>query len=179
MPLFIFEPRYKLMLKGALATHRMFGIGVRLEAESDKILPVTTIGLISACKDRPDGTSHLMLLGLKRARIVGCAQEEPFYIAKIEPLLTTHLDDPALPSLRDEAIAAIPPCPQGAEVSLEKVKEQMLTKSDLESLCDILTYHFVRCGTAMAASLCEPSLVERYRILITALGQQNAAACKP
>jgi len=89
MPLFIFEQRYREMLRYALERDRMFCIGHSRapqeldEKEEDLIRCVTTIGVIRACVTHDDGTSHLMLSGLARVEIVGWSQEHPFRTAVI------------------------------------------------------------------------------------------------
>lgn len=45
---------------------------------------MTTAGLVRACVTHPDGTFHLMLSGLQRARITGWEKENPFRLATVE-----------------------------------------------------------------------------------------------
>jgi Lon protease-like protein len=92
MPLYIFEHRYREMLAHALENHRMFCIG-HLNEDADieldqQIRTFTTAGVVRACVGHPDGTSHLMLQGVSRVRIVGWDQREPFRIARLEPVQT-------------------------------------------------------------------------------------------
>ncbi len=89
MPLFIFEPRYRAMLRHALERDRMFCVGHACGGEPDlspdPVHPITTVGLVRACVTHPDGTSHLMLAGVQRAEILGWRQRAPFGIASIVP----------------------------------------------------------------------------------------------
>ena len=75
MPLFIFEERYRLMVRYALKADRMFCVGIRKRTCGDcgqeEVLPYTTAGLIRACVRNEDGTSQLMLHGVRRIRIKG------------------------------------------------------------------------------------------------------------
>lgn len=169
LPLFIFEERYRSMLAHVLNGDRVFGVGVRSSSKPDTILPVTTAGLVRACVKHEDGTAHLMLLGLKRMKIFGHSQTKPFPIAKVEPMETSDVKDPGLVSLRDEALECLPACPDGAEAAFQRLKVQLHAAGDPEAVCDILTYHFIRCSDLLAASLQEPSVRERYRILLRAL----------
>ena len=62
IPLYIFEPRYRQMLRDALHGHRMFIVamqkpGVVRESPS----PVAGLGLIRVSVGHQDGTSHLIL----------------------------------------------------------------------------------------------------------------------
>ena len=70
LPLYIFEDRYRKMLAHALDSNRMFCIGNREGGSEDS--PVSrhsTAGLVRACVQQPDGTSHLLLLGLQRIEL--------------------------------------------------------------------------------------------------------------
>ena len=173
LPLFIFEERYRSMLSHALKSDRMFGVGIRSHADTDRILPVTTVGLISACVTQPDGTSHLILQGLRRARITGFNQDKPFRIACIEPMKCEPADPLELALLRDKAVAAIPPCPSGAEPAMRQLKDQLIAQGDPETLCDILTYHFVRSSESLRDSLQETCLIRRYNLLLDALTEHG------
>ena len=171
LPLFIFEERYCKMLKHALATNRMFCVGTRLprpEHESD-VMMVSTAGLIRSCVTQADGTSHLMLMGMKRIKLTGWVQEKPFRIATVEPLVTHEADKETVARLRDEALHNIPPCPHEAAKAMESLSEQLRLCGDPELICDILIYHFVRRSPALRAALSEGCLIKRYQLLIEEL----------
>jgi Lon protease-like protein len=169
LPLYIFEPRYRAMLTHALKSDRMFGVGVKRSATSDEILPVVTAGLVSACVTQEDGTSHLLLLGLRRARITGFTQEKPFRIARIEPLVCQDACQERVTTLHSQVIASLPKCKGGAEPAMQQLLSKLSVTNCLEALCDILTYHFVHSASSLAQSLVEPCLEKRYQILLNAL----------
>src|SRR6266508_2167713 len=106
LPLHIFEPRYREMLKHALAHHRMFCVAllkphcVDWDSTAD-FFHIASIGLIRACVERSDGTSNLILQGLERVRFGAFQQEAPFPIAKIE-----SLESDSTMSVETEALAA-------------------------------------------------------------------------
>jgi Lon protease-like protein len=85
LPLFIFEERYREMLKHALDGDRMFCIGTRISKSDDSVLPWSTAGLVRACVKQPDGTSHVMLYGIRRINLNAWSDDRPFRIAEIEP----------------------------------------------------------------------------------------------
>ena len=64
MPLFIFEPRYRHMLREVLATNRLFavaGIDARPSGVLGQIDPphrVATLGIVRACQKTDNGTSR-------------------------------------------------------------------------------------------------------------------------
>src|SRR6266550_1263253 len=91
LPLYIFEPRYRQMLKHALGHHRMFCVALlkphcaAWQSPAD-FFQTAGVGLIRACIERGDGTSNLILQGLERVRFTDFEQKAPFPIATIEGL---------------------------------------------------------------------------------------------
>jgi ATP-dependent Lon protease len=80
-------------LRWSLENDRVFSIALQKPGAIDTRSPddffhIAGLGLIRASVEREDGTSHLMLQGLCRARFTGFSQTDPFFIAKIEPLPT-------------------------------------------------------------------------------------------
>lgn len=95
LPLHIFEPRYRRMLKESLETHRLFSVALmREEPTPGQPEPhphdVGCVGIISASFQLPDGTSNVLIQGLHRVRFTEFLPEAPYPVAAIEPLETTH-----------------------------------------------------------------------------------------
>lgn len=92
MPLHIFEPRYRHMLRDVLATDRLFavaGLDYRRAGEPGSFEPphrVATVGIIRACQKNDNGTSNLLLQGLCRAEILGIARDEPYRRIRVRAL---------------------------------------------------------------------------------------------
>src|SRR5262249_50251417 len=91
LPLHIFESRYQRMLIEALNKHRMFCVALIKESQADWQSPddffhIASVGLIRACVERGDGTSNLILQGIRRVRLSGFQVITPFPTAQIEPL---------------------------------------------------------------------------------------------
>lgn len=92
MPLHIFEPRYRQMLRDVLATDRLFAVaGIDFEQlqERGKFEPphkVASVGIIRACQKNDNGTSNLLLQGLCRVEIVAIVRDEPYRRIRIRPL---------------------------------------------------------------------------------------------
>src|ERR1700727_206926 len=87
LPLYIFEPRYRKMVKECLENQRMFAVALRrTPTSSPKLVPnrIAGVGLIRACVDKPDGSSNLILQGVSRVRFTNFVREEPYYIGRIE-----------------------------------------------------------------------------------------------
>jgi Lon protease-like protein len=179
MPLFIFEPRYREMLAYALEQSRMFAIG-HLEAgpewgsdeEADeRIRPITTCGVVRACVGRPDGTSHLMLQGVRRVRITDWVQKEPFRIARIQvlPILdeTVTVNASRAASLLELLRQLLPATDQIDNPLLS----QLAQVQNLEMLLDIVTANFIIDGTQRQQFLELPDLEARWHFLTARLSE--------
>lgn len=107
LPLRIFEPRYRKMLKDALAGNRMFAVS-QLDEESlspdndEPPCPFTCVGRIVGHVELPDGTSHLVLEGLRRARVIKVQRRTPYPRLEIAPVVDEDLA-PAAATMRDVA----------------------------------------------------------------------------
>ena len=183
LPLYIFEPRYRKMLEHALQQHRVFCVTLIKPSCQDWHAPedffhLATAGLIRACVERTDGTSNLILQGLRRVRFTSFEQEEPFPIASID---TVESRDPT--SVETEAL--------GAKVielygSLKHDRRQLPAKldqylselRDLEMLADLMSSTFVDDPLRRQRLLEERSLNQRLRFLIRYLRDEigNPAA---
>lgn len=92
MPLHIFEPRYRQMLRDVLATNRLFavaGLDVRQLGPSGAIEPphrVASVGIIRACQKAGDGTSNLLLQGICRVKIEAIVAEQPYRRIRVRAL---------------------------------------------------------------------------------------------
>jgi Lon protease-like protein len=83
LPLRIFEPRYRMMLKESLASHRMFAISLLDESQITLDQPepphaFTCVGRIANHLEHADGTSHLIIEGLRRARVLKVERTVPY-----------------------------------------------------------------------------------------------------
>ena len=180
LPLFIFEPRYREMLARALDEHRMFAIGY-LDAGStwgagdesdDRIHRITTCGVVRACVGRLDGTSHLMLQGLQRVRIVEWLQREPFRIARIEPLPLLGAaeedreDDAQRAEHLLELLGQILP---SSGPKMDPLLAQLGEVENLETLMDIVTANFLVDGIQRQEFLELEDLGARWHFLTTRL----------
>ncbi|HVU33484.1 MAG TPA: LON peptidase substrate-binding domain-containing protein [Opitutaceae bacterium] len=109
MPLHIFEPRYQLMLRDALATNRLFAVagldpkGAGGPAQSEPPHRVATVGIIRACQKNDDGTANLLLQGLCRVEIMEIVEDEPYRRIRVRTLSSEAGATPAEnESLRSE-----------------------------------------------------------------------------
>ncbi|MBI2513485.1 MAG: LON peptidase substrate-binding domain-containing protein [Opitutae bacterium] len=96
LPLRIFEPRYRAMLRHVLATNRLFAIAhldTARSTEPDAIEPphrIASIGIVRACQEADDGTSNLLLQGICRVEIREIVRERPYRVIAVRPLASVH-----------------------------------------------------------------------------------------
>ena len=90
LPLHVFEPRYRALVKAALANHGYIGM-VMLKAgwEADyygnpPVHEIACLGKIVEATELPDGRYNIVLCGEKRVRIVSMLSEKPYRTAKVE-----------------------------------------------------------------------------------------------
>lgn len=87
LPLYIFEPRYRHMLRDALHSHRMFTVAMQKPGRVREIpCIVAGLGLIRVSVTHTDGTSHLILQGLTRVELTDRVQSRPYRVHKMRPL---------------------------------------------------------------------------------------------
>jgi Lon protease-like protein len=172
LPLYIFEPRYRQMLKHALGHHRMFCVALLKPHCADWQSPAdffqtAGVGLIRACIERGDGTSNLILQGLERVRFADFEQKTPFPIARIERLESasdSSVETDALATkvlelysnLKADGPRQLPP----------KIDRYLSDLSDLEMLADLIASTFVSDPLRRQRILEESSLNQRLRLLI-------------
>lgn len=88
LPLYIFEPRYRQMLAEALDGDRRIAIALMREGWEKAKDPVPAhdvvgVGEIEKCRKNPDGTSHIVLKGLWRARVATVTCWTPYRLASL------------------------------------------------------------------------------------------------
>ncbi len=167
LPLFIFEERYRQMLDHALRTGRMCCVGV--SDDGNEVLPVVTAGLISASVKNLDGTSQVMLYGVHRMRVTGWEQTSPFRIARVEPVLTRQAPAEGMDELKARALALLPKPTDHSCDSMRRLRDGLAGLGELEAVCDIITFHFVKRKAALRVLLQECCPQKRYEVLIAEL----------
>lgn len=90
LPLHVFEPRYREMVKDALAEDRIIGMallkpGWEHEYEGvPPVFPVGCAGVITHVEQLPDGRYNLVLRGIEKFRITSEEPGRPYRIARVE-----------------------------------------------------------------------------------------------
>jgi Lon protease-like protein len=103
LPLYIFEPRYRKMLAGALDSDRMFCVAMQQPGSCREFpLPVAGVGLIRVCVGHRDGTSHLILQGMARVELEKVVRYKPYRVQRVRTLLTPPCDTVAADALMEK-----------------------------------------------------------------------------
>jgi len=118
LPLFIFEPHYRVMLEDVLSAGRMLAMA---RDESTAPDSVAGAGLVRACIRNPDGSSNLVLQGISRVRLMGWEQEEPYRLARIESLqsVARHADAEESEAMQDQLTQLHALCARFKEQGIE------------------------------------------------------------
>jgi len=157
LPLHIFEPRYREMLRDVLASDRLFAVAqldLGRQEEADLVEPLHTIasvGIIRACQKGDHDTSNLLLQGICRVVVKNIVREDPYRIIAVEPVSTTagtHLAE--LEILRLEVMRLLnlrrrlgTPTPKGMTQFLDSIE-------DIDTFADIAAFN-----------LCEDSAIKQ------------------
>lgn len=87
LPLYVFEERYRQMMRMVLEQDRQFGVVLIREGKEvgGPAVPYRwgTVARITALQNLPDGSMNLWTVGEQRFRIVEVTQIEPFMVAKV------------------------------------------------------------------------------------------------
>jgi Lon protease-like protein len=181
LPLHIFERRYQEMLELALSEHRMFCVALvkpqRAQWKSTgDFFHIAGVGLIRACVGRGDGTSNLILQGLRRVRFHAFAQSAPFPIARIEPLKSK-----ARPSVETDALGAkvlelYSKLKENGRQLPEKVDQYLSHLGDAEVLADLMAATFINDPLRRQQILEELGINQRLRLVIQYLREETGSA---
>jgi len=99
IPLHVFEPRYRQMVRdcqagsGVLALANVPPEALRERRQPPRVLPVIGAGILARVEPLPDGRSNIVLRGVVRARIVEeLPAQEPYRLVRAEPLAASGPD---------------------------------------------------------------------------------------
>jgi Lon protease-like protein len=177
LPLYIFEPRYRAMLKESLESQRMFAVALPHDstAAQSALVPhrVAGVGLIRACVDKPDGSSNLILQGVSRVRFTDFVQEKPYYVGRIEVLSTEESDALEVEALSVKVLEMIGAMHDAGEIQAEGIMKFLNEIRDYDALADIVTYSFIEDVESKQKILETLNLRQRLQKVIVALRRQS------
>jgi Lon protease-like protein len=148
LPLHIFEPRYRQMLKDVQEERGLFGITYfEPSAEEVERPSVETVGCVAEVRDvqaLPDGRSNVVTVGVTRYRLLGYVESaDPYLVGDV-----VFFDD------EDEDVSALEPLAEVVHDLFERVAKAAfklsgnrgqlpeIPKSDPESLSFLITAAF-------------------------------------
>lgn len=82
LPLHIFEPRYRMMLRTVMAEDKRFGI-VRWDPQKQKMAEVGCCAEILHCQTQDDDRSNIVTLGQQRFRVLDIVRDAPFRVGLV------------------------------------------------------------------------------------------------
>lgn len=177
MPLYIFEPRYREMLRWALEHERAFCVALRKPGLADAIkeddfFHTAGLGMVRACVTAADGTSNLMLQGIARVRFEGFTKTTPFRVAKLSAIPTVFSPPEKTSPLVDEIRVL---CERFREQGMtENIEEFLFKMKDHDHLADSVAHSFVQDALRRQQILEEPRLLERLQLLVAHLDVETA-----
>jgi Lon protease-like protein len=178
LPLYVFEPRYRAMLKESLESQRMFAVALPHDSTvtNSALVPhrVAGVGLIRACVDKPDGSSNLILQGVSRVRFTDFVQEKPYYVGRIEVLSTEESDALEVEALSVKVLEMIGSMHDAGEIQAEGLMKFLNEIRDYDALADIVTYSFIEDVESKQKILETLNLRQRLQKVIVALRRQTS-----
>ncbi|MEY2497288.1 MAG: ATP-dependent Lon protease [Verrucomicrobiota bacterium] len=181
LPLYIFEPRYQEMLAHALSEHRMFCVALvkpqRAQWKStDDFFQTAGVGLIRACVGRGDGTSNLILQGLRRVRFTTFLQSTPFPIARIEPLESELAGSVETDALGAKVLELYSHLKETGRRLPAKIDQYLSHLGDTEMLADLMAATFINDPLRRQQVLEELAVNQRLRLVIQYLREETGSA---
>ena len=82
LPLHIFEPRYRMLLRTVMADDKRFGV-VRWDPQAKDMAKVGCCAEILHCQHQEDDHSNIVTMGQQRFRVLDIVREAPFRVALV------------------------------------------------------------------------------------------------
>jgi ATP-dependent Lon protease len=137
---------------------------------------VAGVGLIRACVGRGDGTSNLILQGLRRVRFTEFQQSAPFPIARIELLESESSSSVETDALGAKVIELYSKLKRAGRQLPEKVDKYLSHLSDMEMLADLMAATFINDPLRRQQILEELAVNQRLRLIIQYLREETGSA---
>ena len=107
LPLHIFEPRYRMLLRTVMADDKRFGV-VRWDPQAKDMAKVGCCAEILHCQHQEDDHSNIVTMGQQRFRVLDIVREAPFRVALVswieDEVSTTHNELETLASSVTQAL---------------------------------------------------------------------------
>ena len=175
LPLYIFEPRYRAMIKHALEHDRLLCIGnlapsgdeeEQAVESDDRISEFTTLAVVRACVGNEDGSSQLILQGMQRVRFVAWDQYEPFRIARIAPVETECRDAAAAGRKSQQLLKRVLGLIRPDSENGRQLIDQLAKLNDPAHLADFVAGNLIRDAAARHPMLAMTEVEDRLDFLL-------------
>lgn len=181
LPLHIFEPRYQEMLELALAGPRMFCVALVKAQQTpwtslDDFFHIAGLGLIRACVGCRDGTSNLILQGLRRVRLSGFEQRASFPTARIEPLESRATSSVETDALGAKVLELYARFKESGRQFPARMDQYLSHLDDAEMLADLMAATFIHDPLRRQQVLEELAVNQRLRLVIQYLREETGSA---
>ncbi|MBE9173419.1 LON peptidase substrate-binding domain-containing protein, partial [Cyanobium sp. LEGE 06143] len=93
LPLHIFEPRYRMLLRTVMAEDRRFGV-VRWDPKSQEMADIGCCAEIIHCQTQDDDRSNVVTMGQQRFRVLDIVREAPFRVGLVSWIEDGDTDSP-------------------------------------------------------------------------------------
>lgn len=175
LPLFIFEPRYQVMLEDALGTGRMLVMAMPCHSEQEELVSIAGVGLVRACIRNPDDTSNLILQGVSRVRFTAWEQIEPYRVAQVEILNSLAGDQSDAAELAFQVTRLHALCARLKERGMElpvQFETYLNQITNVSIITDLVASTLVADSAVRQRLLEELDVSKRLSMLLTALQDQ-------
>jgi len=180
LPLHVFEPRYRAMLKDCLATHRAMALallGPDIAGSGEQALPpiaaIAGVGFIIEHQPLSDGRANIVVQGRARVRLDELRFEPPYRRAR-----ATLLHD-AAESVPPSDVAALVASVTAFAAEIRKHNPTFSfrapTNLDPGALSDFCAHHFIVDTSLRQELLEELRPAERIRLVTRELAAQHSA----
>ncbi|HEX8637848.1 MAG TPA: LON peptidase substrate-binding domain-containing protein [Pyrinomonadaceae bacterium] len=186
LPLHIFEPRYRQMLKDAMLDKNMFGVllfePVESFAEKPALGAVGCVAEIREVQQMPDGRSNLLTIGVIRFRLLDYIEAgEPYLIGDVDFFEDEPQDLNVLEPLADEVFVLFERIARAAhKLSGQRGKLPEIPRAEAEQFSFLVTAAFNLDNNLKYRLLETRSTVERLEklreILQRAVGKMEESA---
>lgn len=170
LPLYIFEPRYRLMLDEVLKHDRIFAVAARddtmaADEHSEPAHAIAGIGIIRACQKNIDGTSNLILQGIARVRFESIVSEDPYRRARICQIASEFTGTPdKIQAIKPNIISLVKTQIRlGAHIPREVV-QFLENMNEPEGILDMAIFTLCDSGALKQTLLETRDVLDRHRI---------------
>lgn len=168
IPLHIFEPRYRAMLRDALNDNALIAMAT-FEGEhwrddydgKPPIKPVVCVGYVVRHQQMADGRSNLLLQGLCRAELTREIDHEPYRMAYLKPIETQPTIELGQEPLRERLERLLNDPDLRELTSVAGIHNWLNDEIPTHALVDLVTMSFCTDSQQRYAMLAETDLQQR------------------